>query len=163
MTKKEFLKSCADVFCSNGFEFKGTTFYRENKHGIMAVFGFMKSTYGPYYYLEYGFAIKAINRFLPYPKFNELEINCGRVNTPIGKAFHYEQMTNDDITAVLNTVYQKIQVVTLALEMSEKEFLHNFILADPSPVSYLTKDTAEYFKCSSLLKEQGIRIVCFDM
>ena len=61
-------------------------FYKKVADDTVIVFGVQKSSYGKYCYIEYGHAFSSINRNMPYPKFNQLNLNCGRVMTAVGQA-----------------------------------------------------------------------------
>lgn len=158
--KKEFLTFCTSVFRKNGFTRKGQTYYFDMGKDFIVVFGLMKSTYGPYYYMEYGFAIKAINKHLPYPKFNQLDINCGRIMFPKGKSLCYEEMDSEYCNSLQIVLQNHIDTLLLAGKLERAKLLYEFVLDSPSPVNYILKGTANYFGLDeSIFKNQGITVV----
>ena len=90
MTKNEFLKQLSDFFSDKGFICKKMHFYKKITSEVLIVFGLYASKYGEYYYLENGFCFKSISKFLPFPKYNQLNLNCGRIMFDKGKALCYK-------------------------------------------------------------------------
>ena len=79
MTQQEFLKYLTKIMKSYGFHRKGNHFYFDFENDIMGVLGLQKSVYGPYYYIEYGYAFLSINPRAPFPKMGSLNVNLGRI------------------------------------------------------------------------------------
>ena len=145
MEKKEFLKYCSEIFKSRNFLSKGQSFYFHGSQEILVVFGITKSSYGPYFYIEYGFAIRSVNKCLPHPKFNEVDLNCGRIMTPKGKAIRYEELSHDDCQALRTVLNHYIDETIAAVSNGTDYFLNSYVLTYPSPVSYVTKEMPAYF------------------
>lgn len=104
-----FLKSCTTLFKLNGFEKKGEThFYKTLGNDILLVFGFYHSKYGSYYYIEYGFAIKSINQHMPYPRFNYLNIRCGRIGVCNTNTFEYEVIDENFLEEIKSAIQNEI-------------------------------------------------------
>ena len=95
MQKEEFIKFITAIFKSYGFTKKGNNFYYDFQNEFIGVFGLQKSYYGPYYYIEFGFAIKGLNPKMPFPKFDELNLNFGRAMFGDFKAVYYEELNTE--------------------------------------------------------------------
>ncbi len=104
MTKHEFIAEVTAVMKSCGFSKQGNHFYLDCGNSWLCVLGMQKSCYGEYYYLEYGFAITSANPKMPYPKFSELNINCGRMFVNGSKAFSYNDLQSAQVAAALTAV-----------------------------------------------------------
>ena len=92
MTKQGFLKQLDNYLKSKGFSRMKDHFYCEFADDLLLVIGIQQSHYGAYGYMEYGLAVPSINRSMPYPKFNELNINLGRIMTRRGKQITWEEI-----------------------------------------------------------------------
>lgn len=144
MEKKAFLKLCANLFEANGFVRKGNTFYLENECGILLAFGLQKSSYDAYYYMEHGIAFKEINKYLPYPKINELDINMGRIMTRFGKALWYESLDEQSFCEISNAVQNKLDVLYPIINAGKEEILKQILCPNPIKISYIFDGVAQY-------------------
>ncbi len=97
MTKEEFIKVISVQLKKHGFYKKSNHFYLNCENSFVCVIGLDKSNYGPYYYIEYGFAVSTINPKMPWPKFSELNINCGRWMVNGRKDFVYETISAEQL------------------------------------------------------------------
>ena len=104
MTKELFLKTIGTLLKKYGFIRKGQHYYLNCENDISCVIGLQKSGFGDYYYMEYGFAIQSLNPKMPYPKFSELNINCGRIMIGQHEAIHYENICDRDLENELNHI-----------------------------------------------------------
>ena len=102
MTKSEFIATIKKYFKNRNFYVKGTHFYKNLCNDVMLVIGLQKSNYGEYYYAEYGFCFCPINRHLPYPKFYEANIRCGRLTFHNSTPLDYESMIGFDFMKELD-------------------------------------------------------------
>ena len=123
MTKEEFKKQLKQFFSGEGYFCKGSHFYN-----------------------EYGICFKSINKYLPYPKFYQLNVNCGRIMTSIGKAMVYENINgyimNDIKTVIKEKMNDLIYIISLGNEGMINYFLHEW----PNNSWYiLGEETAAYF------------------
>jgi len=149
MEKKSFLKYCADTFKANGFERKGNNYYYDNQNGILFVFGLQKSSYGPYYYIEYGFAFRETNKHWPYPHYYELDMNLGRIMTSFGKALRYEDMRDSECMELASVIQSKIELIRPIVDSGKEQIVSQFVYPEPNEISYLLKGTAEYLDVSN--------------
>lgn len=162
MEKKEFLKFTANTFRENGFYRKGTNYYREYGDDIIVVFSFFKSSYGSYFYAEYGLAFKSINKHLPYPKYNELDINFGRIMTSFGKAIKYENITEEELNDFSSTIKNYVDHILSIVEKGKKEIVRQCIDTSPPVVEYVLKETPSFLGLSAdLFKDKGIAVIDF--
>lgn len=160
MDKQAFLKFCSGVFKTNGFERKGNAYYYDNLNGILLVFGLQKSSYGPYYYLEYGLAFKRINKHLPYPHYYELDMNLGRIMTPFGKALRYESMQEAECTVFAMSIQSKIDELRPIIDGGKEQIVDQLVFPEPNNISYLLKGCAEFLGVSNEhFKKHRIAIV----
>lgn len=146
MTKEEFKKQLKQFFSGEGYFCKGSHFYKEVTNDLEVVFGMHYSSYGAYCYIEYGICFKSINKYLPYPKFYQLNVNCGRIMTSIGKAMVYENINgyimNDIKTVIKEKMNDLIYIISLGNEGMINYFLHEW----PNNSWYiLGEETAAYF------------------
>ena len=146
MTKVEFIKQLTQFFSSKGFYCKSKHYYKEASSDVLLVFGFYMSCYGGYGYLEYGYCIKSINRHLPYPKFNQLNLNCGRIMTDIGQSIVFEKIDE----TIMEKLKAKIDVLVndmINLACLGKDPLIQHYLTDPNNLTWyiLGDETAGYF------------------
>ena len=114
MTKQEFTKLSNDFFKKKGFLKKGKNYYNDFQNGIVGIFGFQKSNYGEYYYIEYGYAFSSVNPKMPYPNFSELNLNCGRLKfqfETITQEVYYENL---DVNVFLNTLNNYVEPFLIA-------------------------------------------------
>ena len=160
MEKRSFLKFCAAIFKANGFERKGNTYYYDGQNGVLLVFGLQKSTYGPYYYMEHGFAFKDINKYMPYPRYCELDINLGRVMAPFGKSLCYEQMGETECTALASSIQLKIDAIRPVVDCGKERIIEQFVYPEPDQISYLSKGTPEYMGiCKEFFESNRIPVI----
>ena len=102
MTKKEFLNLFSFTIQKYNFIKKNNNFYLDCDNDIVCVVGLYKSNFDEYYYIEFGFAIKSINPKIPYPKFSELNINCGLFLLDCKEEIHYENLDHKNFVEQLN-------------------------------------------------------------
>lgn len=160
MEKKSFLRFCADIFKVNGFERKGNTYYYDNLNGIRFVFGLKKSSYGPYYYIEHGFAFREINKHWPYPHYYELDMNLGRIMMSFGKALRYEDMFEAECMEFASLIQLKIDAILPIVDCGKEQIVAQFVYPEPNEISYLLKGTAEFLDvCTEHFKSHHIPIV----
>lgn len=144
MDNKSFLTLCTHIFESNGFIRKGKTFYYDNRCGILLVFGLQKSNYGAYYYMEHGVVFTEINKHLPNPKYNELDINLGRIMPAFGKALCYESMDEDKFSEFVDTIQQKLDVLLPIVNGGKEKIIQEFFSPTPRKISYVLNGVVEY-------------------
>ncbi len=104
MTKAQFLKMTAEIFSLKGFSKKGNNFYFDFDNEFVGTFGLQHSNFGAYYYIEFGFSIKNLNPKMPTPKFNELNLNFGRVKfgfSDDSSAVLYESVEKDKYESII--------------------------------------------------------------
>lgn len=160
MEKRAFLKSCSKIFIDSAFVQKGNTFFYDNQNGIILVFAVYKSSYGAYYYMEHGIVFSAINKHMPFPKYNELNINFGRIMFPFGKAIFYESMNECDFEELMITIKQIIKQMRPIVDGGKNKIVHQIVIPSPKMISYVLKDTPEYLGlCNDFFKEHRIPIV----
>lgn len=143
MEKRVFLNFCAEIFKANGFERKGNTYYYDGQNGILFVFGLQKSRYGPYYYIEHGFAFKDITKHMPYPRYCELDMNLGRIMTPFGKALCYEKMGESECADLVAAIQLKIDRFCPIVDCGMEQIVSQLVYLKPNEISYLSNGTAE--------------------
>lgn len=160
MDKKDFLRLCTDVFRESGFHRKGGNYYLDYNEELLVVFSFLKSSYGAYFYVEYGLVFKSINRFLPHPKYNQIDINFGRIMTCCGKAIEYEVMTEIEFNELSNTIKEYVANIISIVEKGKEEIIRQCIHVSPPIVSYVLKGTPEFLGVSTdLFRGNGIAVV----
>lgn len=146
MTKVEFLKQCTTFFFRKKFSCRNNHYYKEVSSDVLIVFGIQMSRYGGYCYLEYGYCFKSINKYLPYPKFNQLNLNCGRIMTDIGQAIVFERLDENVMGALEKTIDALVdQLINLA-NLGRNE-ISKYYLSEASNKSWyiLGEETANYF------------------
>ena len=146
MDNRGFLKLCSALFRDNSFICKGKNYYYDGHQGVSVVFGLQKSNYGPYYYMEHGFAFSAINKHFPFPKHNELDINLGRIMFPFGKMLHYETMNESDCKAFVATIQEKINTICPIINQGKEKIIDQYIFSKPDEISYILSSTAEFLE-----------------
>ncbi len=146
MTKTEFVKQLTTFFVGKGFSCRYNHFYKEMTSDVIIVFGMHTSSYGGYCYLEYGYCFKSINKYLPYPKFNQLNLNCGRLMTGIGKAMVYEQLNENIVHNIEKTIGEEIDNLIDLVNLG-KDRMIKFYLYETTNKSWfiLGEETADYF------------------
>ena len=160
MDNKSFLMLCTSLFESNGFVRKGKTYYYDNQCGILLVFGLQKSNYGAYYYMEHGFAFTEINKHLPNPKYNELDINLGRIMPVFGKALCYELMDEEKFGELADTIQQKLDVLLPIVNSGRGRIVEEFFSPTSQKLSYILDGVAEYLGIDvERIKEHRISVV----
>lgn len=146
MTKEEFRKQLKKYFFQEGFINRSSHFYKEISDEIGIALGIQYPSRTDYCSLEYGIYFKSINKYLPYPKFNQLNINCGSIMTCLGHDFRYEdvdEIVMDDIKRVISEkMNDLINIISLGNEGMINYFLHEW----PYNSWYiLGEETAAYF------------------
>lgn len=146
MTKVDFLKQLTMFFSSKGFSCRKNHYYKEVSSDVLIVFGVQMSCYGGYCYLEYGYCFKSINKHLPYPKFNQLNLNCGRIMTDMGKAIVFEKL-DKNIMGSLKKAIDAIVDHLIALADLGRDGISKYYLSETSNKSWyiLGDETADYF------------------
>ena len=81
MTKQEFLALCDQVFQKYGFVKKGKSYYLDLGSDIIGSIHFQYSDYGKAIYLNCGFSLKNYNECLPYPKYQDTNMDW-RISVP---------------------------------------------------------------------------------
>lgn len=146
MKKEEFKKQLKKYFVQEGFINRSSHFYKEISDEIGIALGIRYPSRTDYCSLEYGIYFKSINKYLPYPKFNQLNINCGSIMTCLGHDFRYEDVDEtvmDDIKRVISEeMNDLINIISLGNEGIINYFLHEW----PYNSWYiLGEETAAYF------------------
>ncbi len=146
MKKVDFVKQLTMFFSSKGFSCRNNHYYKEVTSDILIVFGMHMSCYGGYCYLEYGYCFNSINKYLPYPKFNQLNLNCGRVMTDMGKAIVFEELDENFMGALRKTIDALVDHL-INLADSGLNGISNYYLSETSNKSWyiLGDETADYF------------------
>lgn len=109
MIKKDFVKQLGRFFSEKGFFYKSQHFYKELTDEVMIVFGLQTTAYGgKYCYMEYGYCFKSISKYLPYPKFYELNLRCGRIMTIRGQAIVFEEVDAELLENIQQVVDREI-------------------------------------------------------
>lgn len=98
MDKKQFVQLCTKVFKKYGFTRRGCNYYKDLDNDILVIFGLQKSSFGDYYYVEFGFCFKSINRYMPFPAYHEANLRCGRLIVNETKTIEYFTL-NEDVFA----------------------------------------------------------------
>ena len=83
---------------------------------------------------------------MPYPKFNQLTVNCGRIMTDIGKAIVFERLDENVMGALEKTIDALVdQMINLA-NLGRNE-ISKYYLSEASNKSWyiLGEETANYF------------------
>ncbi len=104
MTKEEFITAVNAAAKRHGFTKKGSHFYLDCGNDWLCVLGIQKSNFGEYCYLEYGFAIGTVNPKMPFPKFSELNINCGRLAINGSSTLRYAVLCSEDVCSALSQI-----------------------------------------------------------
>lgn len=114
----------------------------------MIVFGLQTTAYGgEYCYMEYGYCFKSINKYLPYPKFNELDLNCGRIVTIRGQAIVFEEVDAELLENIQQVVDREIEEMSNLVKMERSAFIQHYLSGDTG--WYILGDTtAAYFGLS---------------
>lgn len=146
MTKKQFLDEISAFFCENGFLRVKDHFYKDLSGDVMLVFGFQQSSYGKYGYMEYGYCFKSINRHLPFPRFNQMNLNCGRLMTDRGCAIEYAAIDEGFIRTFEQTLRDKIHELLMLSQLNKEELIRHYLLMESRHSWYILGDeTAAYF------------------
>ena len=146
MTKTDFKKQLTSYFSKHSFFYKNNHYYKEVAHDILIVFGIQMSCYGACCYLESGYCFKSISKYLPYPKFNQLNLNCGRILTSVGVAMEFEEVNDDIMAELINAIDQRLREM-IDLSALGKDEIVNHYLSDSSNHSWyiIGEATANYF------------------
>lgn len=146
MTKNEFIKQMRHFFSSKGFFCKGRNYYKEITSEVMIVFGTQASIYGGYCYLEYGYCFKSINKYLPYPKHYQLNLNCGRIMTCNGQAIKYEDVDESFLEDLKERIDTKNNEMMRIVALGRDGLIKYYLSGAHSGSWYiLGKETADYF------------------
>ena len=146
MTKNEFLKQLSDFFSDKGFICKKMHFYKEITSEVLIVFGLYASKYGEYYYLENGFCFKSISKFLPFPKYNQLNLNCGRIMFDKGKALCYNEFNENDMFMLKQKLGSVVNSMINISTMEKEKMIQLFLTGSFNESLYILGDeTAKYF------------------
>lgn len=114
MEQKAFIKLCTNILKQYGFEKKNSNYYRDFHNDFILVFGLQKSAYGGnYYYIEYGFIIQSINKYMPYPKYHQANIRQGRLSIDGNYAIEYDVITEDTFSMNLTTLLDEIVKIAI--------------------------------------------------
>lgn len=146
MTKVDFIKQVTLFFSRKGFSCRNKHYYKEVSSDVILVFGMQMSHYGGYCYLEYGFCINSINRHSPWPKFNQLNLNCGRVMTGIGKAIVFEKMDEATMADLLKTIDGIVNDMINLAGLGKDAMIQYFLSGQTNQSWYILGDeTVDYF------------------
>ena len=147
MTRSGFYNFLKTVFAEMGFICKNSHFYKtEEDNEKVIVFGLQRSYCGPYYYLEYGFYIKSINKHLPFPKYNQLNLNCGRIMTSHGKAIVLDELDNAYLEELKYLIKQSFITMRTLVYMENEELINYLFNEFNHRIWYILGDeTAAYF------------------
>ena len=150
MTKNEFKKWLNKYFSQKGFYCKSGHYYKEITNEVMIVFGLQYTNYGgKYCYLECGYCFKSINKYLPYPKYNQLNLNCGRVMTSKGKAIFFETLDEYQKDSLEQTIKERIDDLISIAYLKKDEMIKKIMLDGDRRSWYILGDeTAAYFNLS---------------
>ena len=142
MEQKDFIKLCTRIFKKNGLIKHNSSYYRDFDNDIILVFGLQKSAYGgSYYYIEYGFIFKSINKYMPYPKYHQANIRQGRVKIDGTVAMEYELLSEEVFSEHLNAILNE----TIEVATGGKEFIVDYsILGTKRAVLIQGYDTLPY-------------------
>jgi len=153
MVKKEFIDFISKLIKSYGFEKNKSNFYFDFENDIVAVIGLEKSNFGEYYYIEYGFVFKSINKHLPYPKYFEANIRCRRIKYLDSTAIKYELINKEELLKILNAEIIMIKEVGI---QGTKNIIDTYILTKSTKkyIAIIGYDTIKYLGIS----DNGITI-----
>ncbi len=146
MIKNVFFKKLTFMFSEKGFTCKNKHFYKEASDDVVIVFGIHMSSYGGYCYLEYGYCFKTINQHLPFPRFNQLNLNCGRVMTSFGKDLIYEEIDEKAFVEIEKAVDAALYNLIKLINLERSEMIQFFLSGLFNQSWYiLGNETARYF------------------
>ena len=147
MKKKEFLNQLCRFFSDKGFSCKSNHFYIELTDEVMIVFGLQMTAYGGgYCYMECGYCFKSINKYLPHPKFNQLNLNSGRIMTSHGKAIVFEQVDPEWFENIKQVIEVEIDTMTNLIKLGKNTFIQYYLSGRIKRSWYVLGDTtAAYF------------------
>lgn len=147
MDYKLFKKKTAKMFADLGFQTPGDHFYKSVNDEILIVFGLQKSNYGEYCYCEFGYCLKQISKYLPYPKYNQLNVNCGRIMIGSESRLNYSYYEGSELPQ--NLIMILSDKATAAIQIANKgpdEIKEMYFVQRKYTFSYiLGADTAFYF------------------
>ncbi len=145
MKKSEFMRLLnKDIFSDRDFTYYKDHFYKEITSEISIVFGFQKSSYGDHGYIERGYCFKSINKYMPYPRFNELNLNCGRIMTPFGTRIEYQNIDQPFYNSLKQIINKEIDLMISLVEKGCDELIQYYFNYDGSWY-ILGERTAAYF------------------
>ena len=146
MNRSDFLKQLRNIFKRAGFTNYKEHFYSRLSFDEMIVFGLQFSSYGKYCYIEYGYVFESINKHMPYPKFNQLNLNCGRIMTEMGKAIIYENIDSIFMINLERTIMNLIENMTRLISLGKDELIQYYISGASNQSWYIVgRETADYF------------------
>lgn len=147
MTEKEIICALKNVLVNEyGFVRMGKHFYKDICNDLTIVFGLQKSRYGEYAYLERGYCIKSINQYLPYPKFYQLNLNCGRIMTKNGQAIHFAEVDEHYMEDLIKIIIREYQEMSKRAELEKEQFIAYYLEEAKDLSWYILGDaTAAYF------------------
>lgn len=113
---------------------------------MVIVFGIQTSRYGEYCYLEYGYCFNSINKNFPYPKFNQLNLNCGRVMTDMGNAIVFGKIDENTMDALEETIDGIISEMDKLVRIGKDGMIKYYLSGEFNQSWYILGDqTADYF------------------
>lgn len=160
MTYATFKRELNQFFKQYGFTQHGSHFYLDMGNDILIVFGVQKSDYDEYCYMSYGYCFKSICKYLPFPKFNELNLNFGRLMPNNSQIISYATMSNEEVSEMLCGIRSIVlEAIVLAKEGAEEIKRCCFIEKERKFSYVLGKVTVDYFHMD--VKDFQYHI-CFD-
>lgn len=150
MEKKDFLKQLRGFFSEKGFSNKGNHYYKALNDETVIVFGLQFTAYGgDYCYLDHGYCFNSINRYLPHPKFHQLNMNCGRIMTSQGQAIEYETVDPELLENIKRCIEKEIDVMTKLISLNREALIQYYLSGKHKGSWYILGDaSAEYFGLS---------------
>ena len=146
MTKVDFVNRLTMFFSNKGFSCRKNHYYKEVSSDVLIVFGMQMSRYGGYCYLEYGYCFKSIKKYLPYPRFNQLNLNCGRVMTGIGKAIVFEKLDENIMGGLKKTIDEIVDDLINLVGLGRNGMIKYYLSETSNKSWYILGDeTADYF------------------
>ena len=117
---------------------------------IMIVFGLQFTAYGGNYcYIDHGYCFNSINRYLPYPKFHQINLNCGRIMTSQGQAIKYENIDSDLLENIKIGIEKEINIMTNLISLNREALIQYYLSGKHKGTWYILGDaSAEYFGLS---------------
>lgn len=102
----------------------------------------------------------SINRCLPFPKSNELDVNFGRIIPSFGKALYYESMGENECNELAALIQKKIDQIQPIVVEGKEHIVRQLFYPTPVKISYVLNGTPEFLGISKEhFKEHHISIV----